>query len=97
MTVVPRNSMSKRRIIFYCQHVVGIGHLVRSVAIVRALAADFSVMFVAGGPPVADVEFPREADVVRLPAIQSETEFARLLVCVHILSLMLSSALRTVQ
>jgi predicted glycosyltransferase len=80
---------------FYCQHLVGIGHLVRSVAIVRALAADFSVMFVAGGPPVADVEFPREADVVRLPAIQSDTEFERLQVCDPLMSLEETSALRT--
>src|SRR5437879_5695179 len=86
--------MSKRRIMFYCQHLMGIGHLVRSVAIVRALAADFSVMFVGGGPQVADVEFPREVDVVRLPAIQSDAEFEGLQVCDPSMSLEETSVLR---
>src|SRR5262245_8893520 len=42
-----------KRVMFYCQHCVGFGHLVRSSTIVRALARDFTVMFVTGGPSVS--------------------------------------------
>jgi len=34
---------------FYCQHLLGIGHLVRSVQIVRSLAKEFRVLLALGG------------------------------------------------
>lgn len=64
----------KKRIMIYCQPVLGIGHLVRSLEIVRALV-DFDVFFVNGGalPPLVD--FPRNAELINLPPMQSDPEF----------------------
>ncbi|MBO9666872.1 MAG: hypothetical protein J7501_08670 [Bdellovibrio sp.] len=45
-------SANKPTLLFYCQHLLGIGHLTRSLAICDALAADFEVHFVQGGPDV---------------------------------------------
>lgn len=44
--------MSKPRLLFYCQHLLGIGHLTRSLAICEALNDDFEVHFLQGGPDV---------------------------------------------
>src|SRR5438445_6252851 len=82
------------RVMFYCQHCVGFGHLVRSSAIVRALARDFSVMFVTGGPSVTGFELPSGIDVVRLPEIQTDAEFECLQVCDSAVSLEETQALR---
>lgn len=44
--------MSRPSVLFYCQHLLGIGHLSRSLAICRALAARFDVVFLQGGPDI---------------------------------------------
>jgi len=80
---------------FYCQHCVGFGHLVRSSAIVRAMARNFSVMFVTGGPSVTGFELPSDVDVMRLPEIQTNAEFECLQVCDSKASLEETQALRT--
>src|SRR6266478_9802704 len=82
------------RVMFYCQHCVGFGHLVRSSAIVRALARKFSVMFVTGGPSVTGFELPSGVDVVRLPEIQTDAEFECLQVCDSTASLEETQVLR---
>jgi predicted glycosyltransferase len=82
------------RVMFYCQHCVGFGHLVRSSAIVRSLARDFSVLFVTGGPSVTGFELPSGVDVVRLPEIQTDAEFESLQVCDSALNLEETQALR---
>jgi predicted glycosyltransferase len=55
-------------LLFYCHHSIGMGHLVRSVALVRALSARFDVTFVSGGalPPFASAG---RAPIVPLPAV----------------------------
>ncbi len=61
--------MSGRRVMFYVQHLLGIGHLARASRIARALiAAGFEVTLVTGGRPVPG--FPG-ADIpnVALPGI----------------------------
>src|SRR5258706_1149098 len=83
-----------KRVLFYCQHCVGFGHLVRSSAIVRALARDFSVMFVTGGPSVTGFELPSDVDVVRLPEIQTDAEFECLQACDAEMSLEETQAIR---
>ena len=40
-------------LLIYCQHSMGLGHLVRSWAIADALSATFRVVFVSGGEPPA--------------------------------------------
>jgi len=79
---------------FYCQHCVGFGHLVRSSAIVQALTRDFSVMFVTGGPSVTGFELPSDVEVVRLPEIQTDAEFECLEACDSAMSLEEAQALR---
>lgn len=45
--------MSARpRLLFYCQHLIGVGHLTRSLALCRALVERFDVVFVQGGPDI---------------------------------------------
>jgi predicted glycosyltransferase len=60
--------MRRPPLLFYCQHSVGMGHMVRSLALVRALTGRFDVTFVSGGalPP-----FPAasRAPVVTLPPV----------------------------
>jgi len=61
------------KIIQYCQHVLGIGHLFRSLEICRALS-DHDVILVTGGPPV-DTGLPAHVREVRLPDLQMNQEF----------------------
>jgi len=60
-------------ILHYTQHVLGIGHLFRSLAIDRALAPD-TVHLVTGGP---DVPLSLPANVVHhaMPALKMDSEF----------------------
>ena len=61
------------KIIQYCQHVLGIGHLFRSLEISRALS-DHEVILVTGGPRVATA-LPENVREVRLPDLQMNREF----------------------
>jgi len=56
-------------LLFYCQHSVGLGHLMRSYALCRALSARFRVVLVTGGQPPAGIEPPHEVDLVALPPL----------------------------
>jgi len=70
-----------KRVAFYCQHVLGVGHLVRSTEIIRALCPHSSVLLISGGEPVDGFRFPSEVAVVNLPAVQTDADFAELQVC----------------
>ena len=61
------------KIIQYCQHVLGIGHLFRSLEISRAFS-DHEVILVSGGPPV-ETRLPRHVTEFRLPELQMNREF----------------------
>ena len=41
--------MTRPPLLFYCQHSVGMGHLMRSLALTRSLSTRFDVTFVSGG------------------------------------------------
>ncbi len=84
-----------KRVMFYCQHVLGMGHLVRSTAIAGALAEKFSVRLVIGGKITGDFGFPENIDLVQLPALQSDPDCAGLLVCDSSLSLEEIKAVRS--
>lgn len=43
---------TRPRVLFYCQHLLGVGHLTRSLAICRELLNDFEVHFIQGGPDI---------------------------------------------
>lgn len=64
-------------ILIYCQHVLGIGHLFRTLEIARALR-DHRVVLVLGGPPVT-VPMPGHVRTVQLPALEMDAGFSALL------------------
>lgn len=66
------------RLMFYCQHILGMGHLVRSMEIVRGLVPDFQICFINGGEIVEGFEVPDGVEVVNLPAIKTDSEFQEL-------------------
>ncbi len=61
-----------KKIMFYCQYHLGMGHLVRSLEILRCLTKDFKVCFVKAGWEVEGFEVPQEVEVVTLPLLLSE-------------------------
>lgn len=64
-------------IIFYCQYVWGMGHLVRSLEFARALL-DHEVTLIAGGQDV-DLDLPEHINFVRLPALFMDEMFTTLI------------------
>src|SRR5215831_377648 len=62
------------KLLFYCQHVLGMGHFIRSAEIVRSLR-DFEVTFLNGGVIVPGFDLLASVEVVNLPAIQADEEF----------------------
>ena len=69
------------KVLMYCQHVLGIGHLVRSTEIARALSRNADVTFVSGGESVDGFVFPPGVKLVQLPAIQTDEDFRALENC----------------
>jgi len=70
--------MSGPRILFYVQHLLGIGHLARASRIANALAEDgFDVTMVTGGTPVKGFPGPAIRHVA-LPAVTSAEGFSGL-------------------
>lgn len=63
-----------KKVMFYCQHVLGMGHVVRSLEIVRALH-DFEVYFLNGGEIAPDVPISPNVHLINLPPLQSDSEF----------------------
>lgn len=56
-------------LLFYCQHSLGIGHLTRSFALARALAARFRVVFLNGGRLPPGVPVPEDMERIDLPPL----------------------------
>jgi predicted glycosyltransferase len=67
-----------KKVMFYCQHILGMGHLIRSVEIVRGLIPDFQICFINGGQVIEEFEFPPEIEVINIPAIKTDSEFTEL-------------------
>jgi predicted glycosyltransferase len=66
----------KKRAMFYCQSVLGMGHLIRSAEIARGLADNgYEVSFLYGGETAGGLELPSSIAVVNLPPIKSDAEF----------------------
>lgn len=64
----------KKRVMFYCQPVLGIGHFIRSREIVYELH-DFDVTFVSGGEIPRGFELPADVKLLKLPPMHSDAEF----------------------
>ncbi|MEM8614946.1 MAG: glycosyltransferase [Cyanobacteria bacterium P01_H01_bin.105] len=67
-----------KTLLFYCQHILGIGHIIRSMAIARGLTQDFKVYFVNGGEVIQDFPIPEGIEVINLPAIKTDQNFREL-------------------
>jgi predicted glycosyltransferase len=63
-------------IVFYCQHVLGVGHLRRSLALAEALRGH-RLTLVAGGPE-APLDAPKTVRRVRLPGLRMDENFSGL-------------------
>ena len=59
-----------KKIMFYCQYLTGMGHLVRCTEILRHLVKDFKVCFLNGGQIVPQFEIPPDVEVINLPGIR---------------------------
>ena len=57
------------RLLFYCQHSLGIGHLTRSFALAAALAQRFHVVFLNGGRLPAGLPVPAAIELIDLPPL----------------------------
>ncbi|NJO77536.1 MAG: glycosyl transferase [Cyanobacteria bacterium RM1_2_2] len=67
-----------RRLMFYCQHILGIGHLVRSMEIVRGLTQEFEVFFINGGEEVEGFQIPPAVQMLNILPIKTDSEFREL-------------------
>lgn len=67
-----------KKLMFYCQHILGMGHLIRSMEIVRGLTNEFQVCFINGGEVIDEFPIPAGVEVVNLPGIKTDTEFREL-------------------
>src|SRR5678816_956828 len=56
-------------ILFYCQHSLGMGHLVRSLALAERLGRHFRVMLLNGGRLPAGIVIPSNIQLVNLPPL----------------------------
>lgn len=65
---------SRERLLFYCQHSLGMGHLVRSLALAESLAVRFRVVLLNGGKFPRGLAAPRGVEVVNLPPLGLDTE-----------------------
>jgi predicted glycosyltransferase len=61
------------KIVFYCQHVLGVGHFFRSLEICRALTRHQVILVTGGARP--DAALPPHVTEVRLPALEMDRGF----------------------
>jgi len=67
--------MSERpTVLFYCQHSLGLGHLVRSFALAGALAGRFRVVLLNGGRLPRGVPLPAGVEVESLPPLGMDVD-----------------------
>jgi len=65
------------RILLYCQHVLGMGHLFRSLELARAMH-DHEVLLATGGPRV-ELDLPAHVRREQLPVLRMDADFSRLM------------------
>lgn len=74
---IPNRRLPNRRVFFYVQHLLGIGHLRRAATLSRALArGGFDVLLVSGGAPVPGLD-TRGARFHQLPPLRARDEGLR--------------------
>ncbi len=68
----------KKKVMFYCQHVLGMGHFIRSMALVEGLSHEFEVCFVNGGEVIDGFEMPKNISLENLSPLKSDENFKTL-------------------
>ena len=66
--------MNKPKLLFYCQHSLGMGHLVRSFRLAATFANGFEVIFINGGPVPEGIEVPKDIRLNNLPPLGMITD-----------------------
>lgn len=61
-------------VLFYCQHARGMGHLVRSLALARAMARQFRVVFLNGGVFPDHISASDDIEFRHLPPLALDTQ-----------------------
>jgi predicted glycosyltransferase len=61
--------MKKPVLLFYCQHSLGMGHLVRALTLAESLAEQFSVVFLNGGRFPENAVVPQGMTIINLPPL----------------------------
>ena len=61
------------KIVVYCQHVLGVGHLFRTIEICKAMA-EHEVILAIGGPRI-ETKLPEHVIIFQLPNLQMDQEF----------------------
>jgi predicted glycosyltransferase len=61
---------SRPTLLFYCQHAMGMGHLVRSLALAEALSHSFRVVLLNGGELPSTLSLPQTIEIVNLPPLR---------------------------
>jgi predicted glycosyltransferase len=56
--------------LLYCQHSLGLGHFVRSLALAEAMAQHFAVKFLNGGPLPEGINLSASIDFIHLPPLR---------------------------
>jgi predicted glycosyltransferase len=64
----------KRTALLYCQHSLGLGHLVRSLLLAEALSQFFEIVFINGGPVPRDIVLPKGLRFEHLPPLRMEAD-----------------------
>ena len=59
----------RKTLLFYCQHSLGMGHLIRSFSLARSLSQHFHVIFLNGGPLPQNIEPPEQITIIDLPPL----------------------------
>jgi predicted glycosyltransferase len=62
----------RRRLLFYCQHSLGMGHLVRARAIADALSREFDLVLVSGGADGGHASPGARYQTVQLPSLRMD-------------------------
>jgi predicted glycosyltransferase len=59
----------KPTLLFYCQHSLGMGHLVRALTLAESLAEKFVVVFLNGGRFPYNAKPPKDIEIINLPPL----------------------------
>ncbi len=69
-------SKEKPTLLFYCQHSLGMGHLIRATNLVYRLADEFRVTFLNGGPLPDELRLPAGIELVNVPPLGMDRDSA---------------------